>query len=116
MHPPTDYQYRWTIADIGDNAVVLVAPKGSILIYGDSLELGPVLYTAGSEVRAFERGQYSFMPGSIGNAVLDDNGQEWEVTEEALVGPDNQRLPRLNGHIAYWFGWNSFFPNTLIYE
>jgi hypothetical protein len=24
-------------------------------------------------------------------------------------------LPRLAGHLAYWFGWYAFFPNTLLY-
>jgi hypothetical protein len=37
------------------------------------------------------------------------------VTEEALVGPDDQHLPRLNGHLSYWFGWYAFFPNTEVY-
>lgn len=23
--------------------------------------------------------------------------------------------PRLGGHLAYWFGWYAFFPNTLVY-
>ena len=24
--------------------------------------------------------------------------------------------PRINGHLAYWFGWYAFFPQTLLYE
>ncbi|HUF38446.1 MAG TPA: hypothetical protein VMN57_07985 [Anaerolineales bacterium] len=39
----------------------------------------------------------------------------WEITEEALVGPDGARLERINGHLAYWFGWFTFFPKTLVY-
>ena len=28
---------------------------------------------------------------------------------------DGERAPRINGHLAYWFGWYSFFSNTEIY-
>ena len=37
------------------------------------------------------------------------------VTEEALLGPESETLPRLPGHLAYWFGWYAFFPKTLVY-
>ena len=37
------------------------------------------------------------------------------VTEDALVGPDGRQAPRISGHLAYWFGWYAFFPNTLVY-
>jgi len=43
-------------------------------------------------------------------------GTVWEITEEALVGPDGERLDRISGHLAYWFGWNAFFPRTILYE
>jgi hypothetical protein len=102
--------------EIGTSPLVIVAPKGAILIEGDSLEQGPVLYSAGSEVRAFERGRHQFRSSNGGDTVIDENGREWRVTEEGLVGPDSELLRRLNGQIAYWFGWYSFFPNTLVYE
>ncbi len=47
--------------------------------------------------------------------MLDSAGRAWQVTEEALLGPDGERAPRVNGHLAYWFGWYAFFPNTLLY-
>ena len=33
----------------------------------------------------------------------------------ALVGPDGELAPRINGHLAYWFGWYAFFPDTELY-
>ena len=39
----------------------------------------------------------------------------WQITEDALVGPDGQALERLGGHLAYWFGWVSYFPRTTLY-
>ena len=47
--------------------------------------------------------------------VLDGNGAAWQVTEEGLIGPEGEALPRLSGHMAYWFGWYSFFPQTAVY-
>ena len=41
-------------------------------------------------------------------ALTDPSGMVWQVGEDALVAPNGQRLPRLPGHIAYWFGWQSF--------
>ena len=41
------------------------------------------------------------------------NGKEWQITENDLVGPNDEKLPRLPGHIAYWFAWSNYFPDTL---
>lgn len=35
-------------------------------------------------------------------------GGMWEVSEAALLGPQGQRLPRLPGHISYWFAWDGY--------
>ena len=68
------------------------------------------------ETRAYERGLHSFQPSDSADILLDEQGRTWRVTEQALVGPDDERLPRLGGHLAYWFGWFSFFPQTEVYE
>ncbi|HEX6385661.1 MAG TPA: DUF3179 domain-containing protein [Anaerolineae bacterium] len=100
---------------IGQTNVVLVATRGVIDVDGESLRSGPVTYTAGGEVRAYDRGDETFSPGPDADTVLDSAGREWRVTEEALVGPNGETAPRLNGHLAYWFGWYAFFPNTLVF-
>ncbi len=56
-------------------------------------------------VRAYGSGGRQFT-GS-GDTLTARDGV-WRVEEEGLVGPAGQRLPRLPGHIAYWFGWQSF--------
>jgi len=33
----------------------------------------------------------------------------WQIREDALVAPDGRALPRLPGHIAYWFAWSGYF-------
>ena len=96
---------------IGDTNVVLVAARDDITVSS-----GPVTtYNAGGEVRAYNREDETFEPGPDPDTVLDSTGRSWQVTEEALVGPDGELVPRINGHLAYWFGWYSFFPKTLLY-
>jgi hypothetical protein len=70
----------------------------------------------GAAVRAYERGEYSFSPGDNEREVVDENGVIWQVTEDALISTDGDTLPRLGGHLAFWFGWYSFHPDTLVYE
>jgi hypothetical protein len=101
---------------VGDTAVTLIAPDDMVEVEGDNRRVGPVTYTVGSQVRAYERGHHTFAPGSDGSIVLDKAGSQWQVTEEALVGSDGQTLSRISGHLAYWFGWVAFYPDTLLYE
>jgi len=49
-----------------------------------------------------------------GGDLLQADGVRWRITEEALVGPDGQKLPRLGGHLAYWFGWVAYYPKTVV--
>ncbi|MEM6356702.1 MAG: DUF3179 domain-containing (seleno)protein [Pseudomonadota bacterium] len=73
---------------VGDTAVVLI---------GDA---------AGRTVRAYERGARRFEAAADGG--LSEGGERWEITEEALIGPGGTRMPRVAGHIAYWFAWDNY--------
>ena len=95
--------------------VVLLAARGLVDVQGENRRVGSVTYEAGGEVRAYQRGGHTFSPGPGPDEVIDERGRLWHVTEEALTGPGGETVPRLNGHLAYWFGWFSFFPNTLVY-
>ncbi len=66
-------------------------------------------------VRAYERGSITFSPAAEPQQLTDAAGHTWRVTEDVLLGPDGQSLARLPGHLAYWFGWFSFYPQTLLY-
>jgi hypothetical protein len=101
---------------LGETAVVLIATQGTVTIDGNHRRVGAVTYTNGGEVRAYDRGDHLFTPGPDPYIVLDEDGREWQVTEEALLGPDGETAPRLSGHLAYWFGWYAFFPDTLLYK
>ena len=99
---------------IGDTPVVLIAQSGIATV--DFVETPfPLTYSAGAEVRAYNRGELNFNPGLNAGNVLDSEGQVWSITEEALISEEGIKVPRINGHLAYWFGWYAFFPNTLVY-
>lgn len=100
---------------LGGVNVVLVTRGDAVEVTGESQIAGTVTYTSGAQVRAYERGAQTFAPGAPGT-VVDENGAVWEITEDALIGPNGETLPRLGGHLAYWFGWFAFFPNTDVYE
>ena len=72
-------------------------------------------YGAGGAARAYERDGHTFSPGSEAGTLTDERGRIWTVTEEALVGPSDEELLRLPGHLAFWFGWSSFYPDTDLY-
>jgi len=117
---PKAYDVKTLIAEgvvndtVGNTPVVLVAGD-MVTVNGIHRLVGPVTYSNGGEVRAYARGDKSFSPGPAPDVLLDAAGNSWQVTEEALLGPDGQTAPRSNGHLAYWFGWYAFFPDTGLY-
>ena len=57
---------------------------------------------ASRTVRAYDSGGRNFTRGDTANTVQHNN-ETWQVTEDAITGPDGTSLPRVPGHIAYWF-------------
>ena len=100
---------------LGDTNLVVIASRGALTAEGNAIGAGPVFWNAGAEVRAYQRGRRTFIPSESPDAVLDQQGARWRITEDALESPDGERLMRLPGHLAYWFGWVNYFHNTTIY-
>ena len=98
-----------------DRPVVLVSASEKVVIEGFNRRAGQVNYSPGAEVRVYARADYEFAPGETDDQVIDQNGQTWRVTEDALVADDGETLERQPGHLAFWFGWFAFFPNTEVY-
>ena len=67
--------------------------------------------------RAYDRGGHIFSVGTSPTTLVDQKSSEvWQVQEEQLVNsPNGEKLPRLGGHVSYWFGWYAFYPKTAIY-
>ena len=60
-------------------------------------------------VRAYERRGQTFAKGEGPDVLRGPEGGAWRVTEAALEGPGGERLPRVPGHIAYWFAWDGYW-------
>lgn len=68
-----------------------------LVLFGDAVQ---------RSVRAYERGAYEFK--QAGAMLRSGDGQQWQITEEALVSQSGEQLPRVAGHIAFWFAWNGY--------
>jgi len=90
-------------------------------IVNDRIGTEPILVlgdrTSGS-VRAYRRGTYQFERTREG--WLEDNlGGRWSVEESGLRNLDDSQttpvLERVAGHVALWFGWYGFYPQTEVW-
>ena len=102
--------------DFAGTPIVLVAQRGLADVEDILVRIPWPNYDYGGEVRSFERGRQTFSPGPDPDTILDQDGGEWTVTEEALLGPSGERLERINGHNAFWLGWFVFFPESELWR
>ncbi|WP_299651170.1 DUF3179 domain-containing protein [uncultured Tateyamaria sp.] len=82
-------------------------------IINDAIAGTPLLLIGDVEtrsVRAYERKDLTFTPAN--GRLLDNTGAEWRVTEDALIGPDGATMPRVAGHISYWFAWDNYLGDA----
>lgn len=87
-------------------------------VINDAIANTPLLLVGDAKtrsVRAYERAGNTFKAAA--GKLSDQNGGSWQVTESALLGPDGQRLPRVAGHISYWFAWDNYMGDAAsVYE
>ncbi|WP_299619478.1 DUF3179 domain-containing protein [uncultured Tateyamaria sp.] len=87
-------------------------------VINDAIADKPLLLIGDPEtrsVRAYERGGQTFAP--FAGRLRDQNSDEWRVTEDALIGPEGATLPRVAGHISYWFAWDNYMGDAAtVYE
>jgi hypothetical protein len=97
------HEQAWSLADFTD-VQVINSEVGDlpVVLVGDA---------ATRTVRAYESEGRAFAAGSEPTTLVAD-GQTWQIEEDALVGPDGARLPRLPGHVAYWFAWQGFVEDA----
>jgi len=101
--------------ELGGVEIVIAGSGENIEVSGTDRNDVDFSYEAGGAARAYERDGHSFSSGPEPDTLRDEHGQVWAVTEDALIGPADQRLDRLPGHLAFWFGWSTFFPDTELY-
>ncbi len=75
-------------------------------------------HAATRTVRAYERADLRFRPGPDPDTlVAEGTGRAWRLDEDALVPVSGgRRLARVAGHLAYWFSWFAFHPDTPVYQ
>ena len=76
-----------------------------------------IVAVQGGGIRAFNSQGLQFETAPDGQ-LRDESGQLWQVAEDALVnvGDGDMFLPRLPSRDAYWFGWQSFYPHTELWQ
>ena len=62
--------------------------------------------------RVYDASHYRFSSWNGNDRVIDELGNAWHVTEDALVSQEGMELKRFAAHRAYWFGWYAQFPNA----
>jgi len=70
-----------------------------------------VISTKSGGARAYESKEIEFAKYKNGE-LKDSAGNEWQVTEEGLIGIDGSRLSRIPSHNAFWFAWYNAYPDT----
>jgi len=90
-------------------------------VVNDAVGSLPVVLVADSRsgsIRVYERGERSFRWNEE-DRLVDDRERVWSLTEEALAltneAGEVEQLKRIPGHVAFWFGWYGFFPNTEVW-
>ena len=93
----------WSLALFQGGAVVNGTLAGrDVVLIGDA---------ASRTVRAYESQGRHFTRGDD-LSTLTAQGERWRAEEDALVGPDGTRLPRLSGHIAFWFAFSNYLRDA----
>jgi hypothetical protein len=93
----------WPLADLSGGAVINDhVGFVDVVVIADAEGGGARAYR--SEGRPFKRGAAA--------DELEAEGALWRVTEGALLGPQGRSLPRLPGHVAYWFAWSGYFEGV----
>jgi hypothetical protein len=107
--------YVFALRGQDDKAWPLAAFEGGQVINDDDLDVVLIGDAASRSVRAYRAGGRQFAAGDD-TSVIQADGQDWQIEESALVGPQGQRLERLPGHIAYWFAWQDFVDGAPLAE
>ncbi len=113
---PKDYVFGLRITG-AQKAWPLSAFKGGRVIIDrvGVVDLVLVGDAASRTVRAYRSGGRVFEKGP-GPERLSSGGVVWTVTEAALKGQNGRTLPRLPGHVAYWFAWSGYLSKAEFFE
>ncbi|MCH7988824.1 MAG: DUF3179 domain-containing protein [Planctomycetes bacterium] len=66
--------------------------------------------------RVYETGGRRFKSWDGKMTVVDEENQQWTLSESDLTGPSGRKLGRLPAHRAFWFGWHAAYPETRLVD
>ena len=102
--------YVFGIRDVGAAKAWPISAFKNMAVINDRVGARKIVLVGDAKsrtVRAYERADNEFAksekPGHLSLA-----GQDWAIREEFLVGPKGTKLPRIPGHISYWFAWDGY--------
>lgn len=75
-----------------------------------------ILTDASGASRVYDSTNVQWKAFDAPDSVTDSKGEQWQVGELQLTGPNGRQLPRLPQHRAFWFGWVSAFPDTTLIQ
>jgi len=87
----------------------------NLVIVADASPERDFFEPGGAAARAYESDGRHFSAGADKSTLVSEDGRAWRIAEDALIAADGERLRRISGHLAYWFGWFGFYPDTLLY-
>ncbi len=87
----------------------------NLVIVADASPERDFFEPGGAAVRAYQSDGRVFAAGADKSTLVSQDGRNWQLTEAALTDEDGERLERIGGHLAFWFGWFGFYPDTLLY-
>jgi hypothetical protein len=102
--------YVFGIREFGASKAWPLAAFADSPVINDTIGGKPVVLLGNPEtrtVRAYERGEYEFMR-DVDGVLKSQGGASWIEGEDGLINATDQVLPRVAGHIAYWFAWDSY--------
>ncbi len=82
-------------------------------LYQDSIARTPFLAIAekNGSARVYHAQNISFNSYKKG-ILIDQDGNNWTVSESFLLGPNQQKLDRIPSYNAFWFAWFNAYPQT----
>ena len=103
-------EYVFGIRDVAAAKAWPLEAFGNTKLINDNVGALNVVLLGDTEsrtVRAYQRGELEFSLSDEADQISADGGK-WKIGEEFLTGPNGKRLPRVPGHISYWFAWDGY--------